>query len=190
LRLGTSVLVSGAVLAFSTIASDAQTLTARASGALPDAPQAQVAAPAPASQLSPCQVQRASVGMAYGAASMAALTPGQAAANGAALGIGKSVAKANAETDALLVPCNSFIAYLPMMKKIPLINWYARFLDGPQVKPMTPKEKAWLAVRNFIDPFNGVTILASSGIAVGSNAHSPYGPGFAGFGRYVGVSYA
>src|SRR6202034_1803818 len=151
---------------------------------------AQVAAPAPASQLSPCQVERASVGMAYGAAATAALTPGHAAASGAALGIGKPLAKANAETDSQLVPCNSFMAYLPIMKKIPLINWYARFLDGPQVKPMTPKEKAWLAVRNWIDPFNAVTILASSAIAVGSNAHSPYGPGFTGFGRYVGVSYA
>lgn len=190
MRLGVSVLVSGTLLAFATIASDAQTLIARAPGALPDAPQAQVAAPAPASQLSPCQVERASIGMAYGAASTAALTPGQAAASGAALGIGKPVAKANAETDSQLVPCNSFMAYLPIMKKIPLINWYARFLDGPQVKPMTPKEKAWLAVRNWIDPFNAVTILATSGIAVGSNAHSPYGPGFTGFGRYVGVSYA
>ena len=131
--------------------------------------------------------------MAYGAASTAAATPGQAAASGAALGIGTPAAKANAETDALLVPCSSpnpLVAYLPMMKKLPLINWYARFLDGPQVKPMTPKEKAWLAVRNVMDPFNAVTILASSAIAVGSNADSPYGPGMRGFGRYVGVSYA
>jgi hypothetical protein len=58
---------------------------------------------------------------------------------------------------------------LPIIKniKMPLINWYARFLDGPQVKPMTPKEKAWLAVRNVGDPFNAVTILGSSAIAVG-----------------------
>lgn len=72
---------------------------------------------------------------------------------------------------------------------MPLINWYARFLDGPKVKPMTPKEKAWLAVRNVADPFNGLTILASSAIAVGANSHSAYGPGMSGFGRYVGVSY-
>ncbi len=72
----------------------------------------------------------------------------------------------------------------------PLIDWYARFLDGPKVKPMTPKEKAWLAVRNVADPFNGLTILGSSAIAVGSNSHSPYGPGMPGFGRYVGVSYS
>jgi hypothetical protein len=83
----------------------------------------------------------------------------------------------------------TFVKSLPIIKKLPIINWYARFLDGPQVKPMTPKEKAWLAVRNVGDPFNGVTILGSSAIAVGSNSHSPYGPGMTGFGRYVGVSY-
>jgi hypothetical protein len=84
----------------------------------------------------------------------------------------------------------SLIHELPIIKNIrmPLINWYARFLDGPQVKPMTPKEKAWLAVRNVGDPFNGLTILGSSAIAVGTDSHSAYGPGFHGFERYVGVS--
>jgi hypothetical protein len=71
----------------------------------------------------------------------------------------------------------------------PLIDWYARFLNGPQVKPMTPKEKAWLAVRNMIDPFNALTILGEAGISVAANSHSPYGPGMSGWGRYVGVSY-
>lgn len=55
---------------------------------------------------------------------------------------------------------------------------------------MTPKEKRWLAVRNVVDPFNAITILGDAGIAVGSNAYSPYGPGMPGFGRYVGVSYS
>jgi hypothetical protein len=55
---------------------------------------------------------------------------------------------------------------------------------------MTPKEKAWLAVRNVADPFNGITILGSSAIAVGANAHSAYGPGMTGWARYVGVSYS
>jgi hypothetical protein len=57
-------------------------------------------------------------------------------------------------------------------------------------KPMTPKEKRWLAVRNVVDPFNAITILGDAGIAVGSNAYSPYGPGMPGFGRCVGVSYS
>lgn len=72
----------------------------------------------------------------------------------------------------------------------PLIDWYARFLNGPEVKPFSPREKARLAARNLLDPFNAMTILGSSAIAVGSNANSPYGPGMHGFGRYVGVSYA
>jgi len=69
------------------------------------------------------------------------------------------------------------------------INWYMRFTNGPQVKPLTPKEKGWLAVRNVVDPFNGLTILGASAISVGSDADSPYGPGMKGFARNVGVSY-
>jgi hypothetical protein len=71
----------------------------------------------------------------------------------------------------------------------PLIDWYARFLTGPQVKELSPKEKAWLAMRNLIDPFNGITILGEAGISVAANSHSPYGPGMPGYGRYVGVSF-
>ena len=68
-------------------------------------------------------------------------------------------------------------------------DWFQRFLTGPEVKPMTPREKARLAARNVIEPFNGLTILGGSAIAVGSDAHSAYGPGMNGFGRNVGVSY-
>jgi hypothetical protein len=64
-----------------------------------------------------------------------------------------------------------------------------RFENGPQVKPLTPKEKAWLATKNLIDPFNIITILGEAGIAVGSDSHSPYGPGWMGYERYVGVSF-
>ena len=71
----------------------------------------------------------------------------------------------------------------------PLINWYARFLNCPQVKPLIPKEKGLLAIRNFIDPFNAVTIAGNSAIYVGANSHSAYGPGFLGFIKNVGVSY-
>ena len=45
-------------------------------------------------------------------------------------------------------------------------------------------------MRNVIDPFNAITILGESAIFVGSDSHSPYGPGMAGFGRRVGVSYS
>lgn len=95
---------------------------------------------------------------------------------------GSAAADGKAQTDAQKAeqPCSS----------IPLVNWYARFLTGPQVKPLTPVEKARLAARNVIDPFNLVTILGTSAISVGSDAHSAYGPGMNGFGKYVGVSYA
>jgi len=45
-------------------------------------------------------------------------------------------------------------------------------------------------VRNVADPFNGITILGSSAIAVAANSHSAYGPGMTGWGKYVGVSYS
>ncbi|MDR3726208.1 MAG: hypothetical protein P4K86_04105 [Terracidiphilus sp.] len=44
-------------------------------------------------------------------------------------------------------------------------------------------------MRNVLDPFNALTILAEAGIAVGADSHSVYGPGMAGYGRYVGVSF-
>jgi hypothetical protein len=71
----------------------------------------------------------------------------------------------------------------------PAKNWFERFLTGPEVKPLTPREKAQLAARNLLDPFNAFTILSSSAIAVGANAHSAYGPGMKGFGKDVGSSY-
>jgi hypothetical protein len=72
---------------------------------------------------------------------------------------------------------------------LPIVNWYARFLTGPQVMPFTPREKAQLAVHNLLDPFNLITILGEAGISVAANPHSSYGPGMPGYGRYVGVSF-
>jgi hypothetical protein len=78
---------------------------------------------------------------------------------------------------------------IPCPLYVPIVNWYTRFLNGPQVKPLTPKEKAWLAIRNVGDPFNAITILGTSGIGIAADSHSPYGPGFPGFGKSVGVAY-
>ena len=71
----------------------------------------------------------------------------------------------------------------------PIIDWYKRFENGPQVKPLTPLEKGWLATRNLIDPFNLITIVGTAGITIAADSHSAYGPGFPGFGRYVGVTF-
>jgi hypothetical protein len=68
-------------------------------------------------------------------------------------------------------------------------NWFERFLTGPEVKPLTPAEKGRLAVRNVLDPFNALTILGDGAIAIGADAHSPYGPGLRGFAKNAGVSY-
>ena len=144
----------------------------------------------------PCEVKRASFGMAWEAAETAptsTLDPAAAAAT-AAIGVSShAVALSRPEMPAdeqvhcsLLLP---ILGNLGFIGKLPVVNWYARFLNGPQVKPMTPKEKAWLAVRNVADPFNSLTILGSSAISVAADSHSAYGPGMRGFGRYVGVSY-
>jgi hypothetical protein len=202
LRLARAALMLAAALGFAGLAW-AQNDQAGAA-ALPNAPQAQSppqqTEPAP----TPCLVKRASVGMAWAAAAAAPVDAGDAAGQEAAAGAGASdnpatktatqtAAQDAAKVDAQLVPCSasgSFITNLPIFKKLPLVNWYARFLDGPQVKPMTPKEKAWLAVRNVADPFNAITIMGSSAIAVAANSHSAYGPGMTGWGKYVGVSYS
>lgn len=80
----------------------------------------------------------------------------------------------------VLAPCT-----VPKQK-----NWYRRFADGPSDKPLTPKDKAWLAARNLVDPFNVITIGGEAGISVASDSHSPYGPGMPGYGRYVGMSFS
>ena len=69
------------------------------------------------------------------------------------------------------------------------LNWYQRFVNGPHDKPLTPRDKAWLATRNLFDPFNLITIGGDAAIAVGVDSHSAYGPGMSGWGRNVGVSF-
>lgn len=136
---------------------------------LPDAPQVQLPTRAKPLAPGPCQAERSVV------------TAAQAAALGAAFGAASTADGVNPQSALQPKPCPPLT---------PLINWYARFLTGPQVKPLTPKEKGWLAIRNVVDPFNAITIAGSSAIAIGSDADSPYGPGMRGFGKYVGVSYA
>jgi hypothetical protein len=139
--------------------------------ALPDAPEPQTAGPAsndvappPAN---PCDVRNAAGSMVTTAAMRAA----EAAAAPGAMDNPKVV------NTVLCVP------------HLPIINWYARFLTGPQVKALTPLQKLHLAERNLLDPFNLLTIFGEAGIAVAANSHSVYGPGMDGYGKYVGVSF-
>jgi hypothetical protein len=71
----------------------------------------------------------------------------------------------------------------------PIIDWYARFLNGPEVKQLSPGQKGYLAVHNLLDPFNLLTIGGTAAVSVAINSHSAYGPGIPGWGRYVGVSF-
>lgn len=70
-----------------------------------------------------------------------------------------------------------------------MINWYARFTTGPDVKPMTVSEKARLAVVNLTDPFNFLTIFATAAISIATDSHTAYGPGMRGWAEYSGVSF-
>jgi hypothetical protein len=56
------------------------------------------------------------------------------------------------------------------------------------VEPLTPEEKGLLGAKEIINPFNLLTIFGYSGIYVAADSHSPYGPGFKGFGRLSGYS--
>jgi hypothetical protein len=70
-----------------------------------------------------------------------------------------------------------------------VVNWYARFVTGPDVMPFSPVQKLRLAVDNITDPFNLLTITGEAAISIASNSHTAYGPGFPGWGRNVGVSF-
>jgi hypothetical protein len=71
---------------------------------------------------------------------------------------------------------------------IDILNPYTRFLDTKMIIPMTPRQKGYLAVRNFTDPFNLATVAATSGFSVAIDPHSAYGPGWPGFAKSAGVS--
>jgi len=54
---------------------------------------------------------------------------------------------------------------------------------------MTAKQKAILAGKDVIDPFNLLTIGGLSAITVASDSHSAYGPGLKGWAKLSGVSF-
>ncbi|MGA8670687.1 MAG: hypothetical protein WB679_12465 [Terracidiphilus sp.] len=144
-------------------------MPAASTSSLPDAPKpARASAPLPLA--GPCQVRNAG-------GNVVAIGSAEALYHA---GFGDVDAHLTSQPFRMSVPCPIYV---------PIINWYTRFIDGPKVKPLTPKEKAWLAVRNVTDPFNAITILGTSGIGIASDAHSAYGPGMPGFGKSVGVAY-
>ncbi len=137
---------------------------------------------------SPCAVKRAggSLGSVDGWIALNALgvtdvTPGKPVKNATTPAAPATIPAADQDASKMLPdPCGA---------PAEAIDYFKRFLTGPATKQVTPKDKAWLAARDVMDPFNALTILFSSAITIGTNSHSAYGPGFRGFGRYVGVSY-
>jgi hypothetical protein len=60
-------------------------------------------------------------------------------------------------------------------------NPYTRFLDNPTALPLSPAQKAHLAMRNLTDPATLATIGDTAAITVAANSHTAYGPGWSGF---------
>jgi hypothetical protein len=65
---------------------------------------------------------------------------------------------------------------------------YQRFLNSAAPLLLTPRQKGLLAVHNVVDPANLATIGLAAGFTIGIDSHTAYGPGFKGFGRYIGYS--
>ncbi len=157
--------------------------------ALPDAPQPQVSAP----ELQGSAPQSSSAPQAKSAThpNLAPAGPCElrnAAATLAATAAVRAEEVSEAYTAALAAPPR-IVGVTLCVPHVPIINWYARFLNGPQVKALTPLQKAHLAGRNLIDPFNLLTIAGGSAFTVATNSHSPEGPGFHGWANDMGVSF-
>jgi hypothetical protein len=168
LRIPAAPLVALALALVAVPACEAQDRSS-ASQTLPEAPQPQKSGFAAFLSAEPCLVKNTGATMSSTAALRALALSGLDA-------VPKNAGQTAVETT-LCVP------------HMPMVDWYARFLNGPEVKPLTPEQKGNLAVHNLLDPFNLLTIVGEAGIAVAANSHSSYGPGFHGWGNYVGVSF-
>lgn len=69
-----------------------------------------------------------------------------------------------------------------------LVYPYERFLNEQFVIPLTWQEKGYLALHQWIDPANLMTIAGISAINIAVDSHSAYGPGFKGWATLTGVS--
>jgi hypothetical protein len=67
-------------------------------------------------------------------------------------------------------------------------NPYTRFLDSSTPIPLTPAQKARLALRDITDPGNIATIANIAAFTVALNSRTAYGPGAMGFAKDTGYS--
>ena len=63
-------------------------------------------------------------------------------------------------------------------------------VTSEHVQPLSSKQKGVLAIRDFKDPFNFVTIAGYSALVIATNSHTAYGSGFQGFGKLTGYGLA
>jgi hypothetical protein len=103
----------------------------------------------------------------------------------------------NVSSAARLPPCprqglTGTILFLPGRVNAPCQeqNPLQTIVDSGPVRPLTVRQKGQLALRDFTDPFNFITIAAFSGITIAANSHTAYGPGVKGFARLSGYSLA
>jgi hypothetical protein len=94
-----------------------------------------------------------------------------------------------------LRPCKDSdytVAKMPLQGPPPCIpeNPIKPFVTSIHIEPLSSKQKGMLAIKDFVDPFNFITIAGYAAIAVAVNPHSAYGSGFAGFGRLTGYGLA
>ncbi len=94
------------------------------------------------------------------------------------LGVGDTDKSAGAEAVHTTV-CTDF----------PAIDWYERFVTGPNVMRFSPEQKLRLALSELINPFNLGTIVGEAGFEVTINSHTPYGPGLRGWGYLSGTNF-
>ena len=65
---------------------------------------------------------------------------------------------------------------------------FSNYLRQNAIHIYTPKELGKIAIRGVIDPFNLLTIGATSLFSVATDSHSAYGPGAKGWGKLSGVT--
>ena len=86
------------------------------------------------------------------------------------------------------VDVQSKVPATPPMSCSPARDPFQHMINTAETHPLTPKQKAILAGKDVIDPFNFLTIGVISAFTVATDSHSAYGPGFNGWAKLSGVS--
>ncbi|HYK37713.1 hypothetical protein [Alloacidobacterium sp.] len=89
---------------------------------------------------------------------------------------------------AVCIDTQSKASPVPKMSCGAAYDPFQKFINSAEQHPMTPKQKAILAGKDVIDPFNFLTIGMISVYSVAVDSHSPYGPGVEGIAKLSAVS--